>query len=63
MSQVNAQLVANCESEPEFEAIGIASSARKRKRLEEEKTFNNGVINLEATVTALAGGQREVAIT
>jgi hypothetical protein len=49
MSQVNAQLAANCESEPEFEAIGIALSASKRKRSEEEETFNNGAIDLEAT--------------
>ena len=47
MSQVNAQLAADCESEPEFEAI--ASSARKRKRSEGEETFNNGAIDLEAT--------------
>ena len=47
MFQVNAQLAADCESEPEFEARAL--SARKRKRSEEEETFNNGVIDLEAT--------------
>jgi hypothetical protein len=47
MSQVNAQLAADCESEPEFEAR--ASSARKRKRSEEEETFDDGAIDLEAT--------------
>jgi hypothetical protein len=47
MSQVNAQLAANCESEPEFEARAL--SARKRKRLEKEETFNNGAVDLEAT--------------
>jgi hypothetical protein len=55
MSQVNAQLVANCESEPEIEARAtnikaIASSARKRKRLEpSEEAINDGAIDLEAT--------------
>jgi hypothetical protein len=39
--------VTNCELEPEFEAI--ASFTRKRKRLEEEETFNNRAIDLEAT--------------
>jgi hypothetical protein len=62
MSQVNAQLAADCELEPEIEARAIdiearateieaiALSARKRKRLEPlEEEINDGVINLEAT--------------
>jgi hypothetical protein len=47
ISQVNAQLAADCESEPEFEARAL--SAGKRKRLEEEETFDDRAINLEAT--------------
>jgi hypothetical protein len=55
MSQVNAQLVADYESEPEIEARATeiesrASSARKRKRLEPlEEEIDDGVIDLEAT--------------
>ena len=55
MSQVNAQLAANYESEPEIEARGTtiesrASSTRKRKRSEPlEEEINNRAINLEAT--------------
>ena len=55
ISQVNAQLAANYESEPEIEARAteieaIASCARKRKRLEPlEEEINNRVIDLEAT--------------
>jgi hypothetical protein len=55
MSQVNAQLAADCESEPEIEARATdieatASSARKRKRSEPlEEAINDGVIDLEAT--------------
>jgi hypothetical protein len=55
MSQVNAQLAANHESEPEIKARATeiesrASSARKRKRSEpSEEEINNRAINLEAT--------------
>ena len=55
MSQVNAQLAANYESEPEIKARATdikatASSARKRKRSEpSEEAINDGAINLEAT--------------
>ena len=47
--------MANCELEPEIEARAtnikaIASSTRKRKRLEPlEEEINDGVIDLEAT--------------
>jgi hypothetical protein len=55
MSQVNAQLAADCELEPEIEARATdieagALSARKRKRLEPlEEEIDDGVIDLEAT--------------
>jgi hypothetical protein len=55
ISQVNAQLAANYESEPEIKARAteikaIASYTRKRKRSEpSEEEINNRAINLEAT--------------
>ena len=69
MSQVNAQLAADCESDPEIEARATniearASSARKRKRLEPlEEEINDGAIDLEATRDSVfvpnAPGDRE----
>jgi len=55
MSQVNTQLAANYESDPEIKARATnikarASSTRKRKRSEPlEEEINDRVINLEAT--------------
>jgi hypothetical protein len=47
MSQVNAQLAADYELEPDSEAR--ASSERKRKRSELEEEIDDGAIDLEAT--------------